>query len=79
MPEGIVPATFKKKKPIAGAVRVKGDEDDEKPGRPTDEARPAGMGRGSRWAEYHPSVWDMLLYLISAISKIYIQIYLVTY
>ena len=50
VPADIVPATFKKKRPMAGAVRVKGEEggDDDKPGRPTEESRPAGMGRGSR-------------------------------
>ena len=48
VPADIVPATFKKKRPMAGAVRVKGEEGDDKPGRPVDEARPTGMGRGSR-------------------------------
>ena len=48
MPADIVQKKKKKKRPMAGAVRVKGEEGDDKPGRPVDEARPTGMGRGSR-------------------------------
>lgn len=49
LPADIVPATFKKKKTAISAPKAKGEEDDEKPGRPAEEtARPAGMGRGSR-------------------------------
>lgn len=43
-----MPATFKKKRAVA-APKVKGEEGEEKPGRPTEEtARPAGLGRGQR-------------------------------
>jgi len=49
LPTDIVPATFKKKRATTAAPKVKGEEGDEKPGRPTEEtARPTGMGRGSR-------------------------------
>ena len=51
LPTDIVPATFKKKKTAAvGGARVKGDDNDEKPGRPEEETtgRPTGLGRGSR-------------------------------
>jgi hypothetical protein len=48
LPADIVPATFKKKR-VAAAPKVKGEEGDEKPGRPTEEtARPTGLGRGQR-------------------------------
>ena len=48
LPADIVPSTFKKKRPTASA-RVKGDEGDEKPGRPTDDGeRDGGYGRGMR-------------------------------
>jgi hypothetical protein len=48
LPADIVPATFKKKR-AAAAPKVKGEEGDEKPGRPTEEtARPTGLGRGAR-------------------------------
>ena len=49
LPSDIVPATFKKKKATtAGALRVKGDEgEDEKPAADED-AKPRGLGRGSR-------------------------------
>ena len=48
LPADIVPATFKKKR-VAAAPRVKGEEGDEKPPRGEEEtARPTGMGRGSR-------------------------------
>jgi hypothetical protein len=48
LPADIVPATFKKKKAAVGA-RVKGEDEDEKPGRPTEEtSRPTGLGRGTR-------------------------------
>jgi len=48
LPADIVPATFKKKRATA-TPKVKGDEGDEKPGRPTEEtARPTGLGRGQR-------------------------------
>lgn len=47
LPADIVPATFKKKKAVATAPRIKG-EDEEKPGRPEETARPTGLGRGQR-------------------------------
>ena len=48
LPADIVPATFKKKR-IAAAPRVKGEEGEEKPYKGEGEtARPTGMGRGSR-------------------------------
>ncbi len=46
LPADIVPATFKKKR-AAAAPKAKGEEGDDKPGRPTEEtARPTGLGRG---------------------------------
>lgn len=53
VPADIVPATFKKKRPTVGAARVKGEEGDDKPGRPEEGSRPAGMGRGARWEKNH--------------------------
>ena len=48
LPADIVPSTFKKKR-TAIAPKTKGEEEDEKPGRPTEEsARPTGLGRGAR-------------------------------
>lgn len=53
LPADIVPSTFKKKRVAAAAPRVKGDDDEEKPGKAYDEetSRPTGMGRGSRWED----------------------------
>ena len=52
LPSDIVPATFKKKRTTA-APKAKGEDDDEKPTRATEEgARPTGLGRGQRWAHY---------------------------
>eukprot|EP00347_Sterkiella_histriomuscorum_P016524 403352859 len=48
LPSDIVPATFKKKRTTA-APKAKGEDDDEKPTRATEEgARPTGLGRGQR-------------------------------
>ena len=48
LPNDIVPATFKKRR-IAAAPKVQGEEGDEKPARSEEEtARPTGLGRGSR-------------------------------
>ena len=67
VPADIVPATFKKKRPVAGATRVKGEDGDDKPGRPTeDEERPVGMGRGSRWLYAKIWVWQEIVSLSSS-------------
>ena len=48
LPADIVPATFKKRRATT-AIKVKGEDDDEKPERAEEEtARPAGLGRGQR-------------------------------
>ena len=48
LPNDIVPATFKKKR-VATAPKVKGEEDDEKPSKSAEETeRPTGLGRGQR-------------------------------
>ena len=50
LPADIVPATYMKKRGTT-AVKVTGEEDEEKPTRPTEDgSRPTGLGRGQRWS-----------------------------
>ena len=58
MPADLVPATFKKKKATI-APRAKGEEGDEKPGRPEENTRTTGLGRGTRaWESWISFVLD---------------------